>query len=95
MLPGLADRLVTMAEGEAGHRRSLQSRRMRLAEAGWLSAFVISMTVIAGGLFLVHEGATTEGIGSVLAALSGLLVVYLTRGRRGRDETRTERATPE
>jgi uncharacterized membrane protein len=82
ILVGLADRIVGMAEGEAEHRRQIQRRRMRLAEGGLLSAFVISMTAIVGGQFLVHEGASREGIGSILAALAALLVVYLSRGRK-------------
>jgi uncharacterized membrane protein len=82
ILAGLADRIVGMAEGEAEHRRQIQRRRMRLAEGGLVSAFVISMTAIVGGQFLVHEGASREGIGSILAALTALLVVYLSRGKR-------------
>lgn len=82
VLPGLADRLVSLAEGEAEHRRALQRRRARLAEAGLGSAFVIAMTIIAGGIYLIHEGSTTEGLGSILAALTTLLVVFLTRGRK-------------
>lgn len=82
ILPGLAERIVTMAEGEANHRRGIQRRQMRLAEGGLVSAFVISMTVILGGILLVHEGATKEGIGSIIAALTALLIVYLTRGKK-------------
>lgn len=40
------------------------------------------MTVILGGIFLIYEGATKEGIGSIIAALTSLLVVYLTRGEK-------------
>lgn len=82
VLPGLAARLVTLAEDEAIHRRGIQRRQMRLAEGGLLSAFVIAMTVILGGIFLIYEGATKEGIGSIIAALTSLLVVYLTRGEK-------------
>jgi uncharacterized membrane protein len=82
VLPGLANRLVTLAEGEAAHRRALQHRRARLAEAGLGSAFVIAMTSVAGGIYLIHEGSTTEGLGGILAALATLLVVYLTRGKK-------------
>jgi uncharacterized membrane protein len=82
VLPGLADRLVCIAEGEAAHRRAQQRRRARLAEAGLASAFVIAMTSIGGGIYLIHEGSTTEGLGGIMAALTALIVVYLTRGKK-------------
>lgn len=49
VVPGLANRIAVLAEGEAEHRRALQRRHMRFAEAGLASSFVIAMTVICGG----------------------------------------------
>lgn len=82
VVPGLAERIVLMAEKEGDHRRELQSRAMRLSEGGLVSAFVIAMTVIVGGLVLISQGRSPEGMGSIIAALASLLIVYLTGGRR-------------
>jgi uncharacterized membrane protein len=82
VLPGLAGRIVAMAEAEGEHRRRLQRRVVRLSEAGLASAFIIAMTVVVGGFFLIHEGSSREGVSSVLGGLATLLVVYLARGRK-------------
>ena len=83
-LPGLADRIVAMAEAEAegDHRRALQKRALRLSELGLAAAFVIAMTALGGGICLVHEGSSREGMGSILLAISSLVLVFLTRGKR-------------
>lgn len=80
-LPGLADRLVSNSERESEHRRALQRRGMRLSELGLAAAFTIAMTVVAGGIFLVHEGSSLEGMASILLAITSLVLVFLTRGR--------------
>lgn len=80
--PGLADRIVRMAEMEGEHRRGLQRRAMRLSELGLAAAFVIAMTALGGGIFLVDTGSSLEGMGSILLAISSLVLVFLTRGRR-------------
>jgi uncharacterized membrane protein len=81
-LPGLADRLVLIAENESEHRRALQRRAARLSELGLGAGFTIAMTALGGGIFLVHEGSSVEGMGSIILAITSLVLVFLTRGRR-------------
>jgi uncharacterized membrane protein len=80
-LSGLADRLVAIAERESEHRRAVQLRAIRLSEMGLATAFVITMTALLSGVYLVHEGRSTEGMGSIILAISSLVLVFLTRGR--------------
>lgn len=79
VLPGLAERIVAMTEAEGENRRALQRRVLRLSEAGLVSAFVITMTVIVWGFVLIGQGKSPEGMTSIIAALGSLLIVYLTR----------------
>lgn len=81
-LPGLADRLVAVAENESEHRRALQRRAMRLSELGLAAGFAIAMTALGGGIFLVHEGSQAEGMSSIILAIASLVLVFLTRGKR-------------
>jgi uncharacterized membrane protein len=81
-LPGVADRLVCIAERESEHRRALQRRAMRLSELGLAAGFAIAMTALCGGIFLVHEGSQAEGMSSIILAIASLVLVFLTRGKR-------------
>ncbi len=81
-LPGLADRLVLIAENESEHRRALQRRAARLSELGLGAGFTIAMTALGGGIYLVHEGSSVEGMGSIILAITSLVLVFLTRGKR-------------
>jgi uncharacterized membrane protein len=81
-LPGLADRLVAIAERESDHRRELQRRAIRLSELGLAAGFAIAMTALCGGIFLVHEGSQAEGMSSIILAIASLVLVFLTRGKR-------------
>jgi uncharacterized membrane protein len=82
VLPGLAERIVQMTEKQGDHRRHLQSRAMRLSEAGLVSAFLLALVVLVGGFVLVSQDRSLEGMTSVIGALASLMIVYLTRGRR-------------
>ncbi|HEU4884383.1 MAG TPA: DUF2335 domain-containing protein [Longimicrobium sp.] len=81
-LPGLADRLVGIAERESDHRRGMQRGAMRLSELGLAAGFAIAMTALCGGIFLVHEGSQVEGMSSIILAIASLVLVFLTRGKR-------------
>lgn len=82
VLPGLADRIVRMAEDEGAHRRFIQKGFLRLSWWGLASAFLLTMTGLIGGFFLIHEGKSPEGMTSIVGALATLLAVYLSRGKK-------------
>src|SRR5688572_22006183 len=57
VLPGLAERIVAMAEDEGEARRSLASRSMRLSEWGLISAVVITLFIVASAVYAALHGA--------------------------------------
>jgi uncharacterized membrane protein len=75
--PGLAALIVAMAEEEGRARRSNNSRLIRLSELGLISAFIIAMTAIGGGIFLAYEGRPTEGVVAIVGALAALTAVFV------------------
>lgn len=82
LTPGLADRIVKMAETEGDHRRALETngqkaqiehikRRDYEAKLGQFLAFFISITAIIAGAYTLIRG---NNLGTVIS-LSGLAVI--------------------
>lgn len=83
VLPGLAERIVKMAETEGNHRRSVESRLVRLSEWGIGSALLIALVLAAGGFTLLWNGKTLEGLTPLVLAVGGLVTVFVTRRNSG------------
>lgn len=80
--PGLADRIVRMAEEEAIHRREME-RQIIAAEAhdarwGQRYAFLVVMVVIAGATYAATQGAqwfaTIIGVGGLAGIVSTFII---------------------
>ncbi|MGH2634979.1 MAG: DUF2335 domain-containing protein [Actinomycetota bacterium] len=91
ILPGLANRIVQMAENEQKHRQGLESRAMGLEETlgkrGQFLAFgvVISALVVALVLGLAEQPVAASIVAG--AGLSGLVGLFLKRHRTEAEET--------
>lgn len=89
--PGAAKQLFDDFLAESAHRRHLE-RRVVHAETlsdlvGVISASLIGLVGVAGGIWLLHEGRSLAGLSSVLATLGSLLSVYLYQhGKQAGDE---------
>ncbi|WP_300162035.1 DUF2335 domain-containing protein [Solidesulfovibrio sp.] len=81
ILPGAAERILTMAEAEGKHRREQESKvihcEVRCKTTGLWLGFAIGMLAIAGScavaIFASPLAGTTLGIGSI-ASLAGVFV---------------------
>ena len=86
---GFADRIVTMAEREQNHRHGIENSGLKAAVAaekrGQVFIFVISLSVILGGVSLASMGHPAWGIGLLLPAL-GALAYTLVTGRRHKQQ---------
>lgn len=93
--PGLDVKIVDLLIGQTTHRQKLESTVIigdgNRAWAGIACAFVLSLTTILGGIYLVDKGnklaGTVISVGS-LASLSGVFI-YGTNQRK--DERRKKR----
>jgi uncharacterized membrane protein len=95
VLPGAADRILSMAERQASHRQSLETAdelTVRTAIAGesrrsnlglWLGASV-SVFLTACGTFLVFEGHDWAGASIIISTIASVVgvFVYGTQSRR-------------
>lgn len=79
--PGLADRIVRMAEGEAIHRRNVEGFSIRLEGLarilGILGAILCVGMVCAAGAYAIKQGAPTAAAAIITATVVSLVVAFL------------------
>lgn len=82
VLPGLAERIVTMAEKNGDDRRR-NNRAIRIVTVlGPVLAFVVAMTALLGGFYLVSQGMDAAGIAAIVTAIAAPLGVFIYRQAR-------------
>ena len=79
--PGLANRIVLMAEGEQKHRHRMNGWEVFQGLFGQLSALVIALTLIVGGLVTVNNGHQIPGGILTGIGLAPLIGLFLWRSR--------------
>ena len=84
VLPGVADRILTMAEKQSGHRQILEKRELEIdaqnSLLGTIFAFAFATVTMCGSFFLIYNGR--EIAGSVLGSASPASVVTAFRQSR-------------
>lgn len=93
VLPGLADRIVRMAETQATHRQDLEASVVKAeinrGYLGMASGLVVAMTAIIMGGVLMSQGHIAPGgllTGGTLATLVGVFVHGWKERRKEREE---------
>lgn len=97
ILPGAFDRILSMAEHQAKHRRGQETKMVDVAirvepRGQWL-AFVIALTGILCGTLLVVLDKSLEGLAAMFTALAVLVGVFVQQKRR-RDHEIAEKTDP-
>ena len=88
ILPGAAERILTLAEGEAEHRREIEkgalaaeimiaTREKNQVAGGQWFAFIITLAFIFVGGFLVYAGNPVPGTLLSLTGLVGIVSAFL------------------
>lgn len=101
VLPGAADRILAMAEQQGAHRREMEALAHR-GEVDWNSgilriysrnsllgivfAFLLGLTGLCGGIYLIALGKSVWGATAAIASLGGLLAVFF-YGHRKKEQT--------
>jgi len=87
--PGAAGMIFEEYKSQGGHRRDLESRvvrsNIRNATIGQGMGFLLLGGIIAGGVFLAHEGRDLAGFGSIVSAIIGgvYLLLKAQQAKRG------------
>lgn len=81
VVPGSAERIITQFEEQGRHRRTLEKTVVtgneRRANWGLVSATVIVIVGILCGTFLIYEGKTSEGLGTMLTPLGVVASIFV------------------
>ncbi len=97
VVPGSAQRIVIQFEQQSEHRRSMESTVIRSntfsQRVGTVSASLIGLAGVSGGLWLTHEGKGVEGLSSMFGTLAALVGAYF-YNRRQQDRERDEKRDP-
>lgn len=97
VLPGAADRILTMAEKQSEHRQKMESTvvkaNTRDGHIGVIFAFILGLVIILGGIYLAaigHPYGTWFSLGGV-ATLIGVFVYGTRSSRKERTEKDRQR----
>lgn len=86
VLPGSADRIMTQFEKQAEHRQGIETNQIwwnNFKEVlGMILAFLIFISGVLGGVYLISQGKGTEGLVAVIVSIVVPLALFIA-GRRG------------
>lgn len=81
VLPGAADRILSMAEKQSDHRQKLESKvvdsNIKRSYAGQVCAFVITALVLIAGFILISLDKDVMGLVLVVGDLAVLASVFI------------------
>jgi uncharacterized membrane protein len=86
VLPGLADRIVRMAETEQGQAHRMQRWYAVLRFTGQGAAFFIALAGLVVGGLLINAGHNIEGLVALVGGLGPVVGAFLYRQIRGTSE---------
>jgi uncharacterized membrane protein len=95
LIPNGADRVMALAEKQSAHREKQEARvidgNVRSQTRGSWFAFILSLVIVSGALYLLHQGKNIGGLGAILAGIVPLAAVFFYSKR----EQAKERANKE
>jgi uncharacterized membrane protein len=95
LIPNGAERILAMAERQSAHRESMEAQvvtgNLAIQKQGAYLAFILSLVIILGGIFLMCMGKDAYGFASIVTSIAGLASAFIYSKHEQRKE-RTEKA---
>ncbi len=95
VVPGGADRILSMAERQSSHRESLETKvvdgGLRAQRQGMNRAFILALVVVLGGIYLMATGKSGWGFAAIISSLTSLVSVFAI-GKREQRKERVEKS---
>lgn len=90
ILPGLADRVVKMAENQSAHRQQLESRVIWFdgirSSLGLVFGLIIALSGIVAGSYLVLHGNNITGLVSLITPLAVIVGAFVYQRNEGAEK---------
>ncbi len=89
VVPGAADRIITMAENQLAHRHDHESARLqadiKMEGRGQWMAFAVALVALLGGMGLLAFDKSVAGLATMIGAVAGIIgVLVSSRWRKAR-----------
>lgn len=86
VIPDAAQRILVMAERQSAHREELETIVIKAGvksqtRGAWFG-FIISMTAILGGIYLITLGKDGQGLAAIISSLVALTAVFVIGKRK-------------
>lgn len=79
--PGAADRIIKMAERQSEHRQEIEkavvNANTSAQKIGPILGFIVAMTTVLGGIYLVLKGKNGYGLAAIITPLAALAGVFI------------------
>lgn len=89
ILPGLAERIVTMAETQSRHRQHIEeiaiASKIQNERHGQYLAFILAAIALVGSFWVIALGKSPAGITGIIGTLATLAAVFV-YGRRSQQK---------
>jgi uncharacterized membrane protein len=82
VVPGAGHRILTMVEEEGKHRRFMDRSFVQYRLLGLIFAFLVTMSVVGSGGFLIHENRKIQGFVLILVNVVALAGLFIARELR-------------
>ena len=79
IVPGAANRLISLAETEARHRRRHETLFAVYRFLSLVSAFLVAVFVLGAGIYFIDVGKSIEGLILLVAEVTALVLAFLSR----------------
>ncbi len=94
LVPGAADRILNMAEKQAGHRQEIEKIVVRAGARDSIFGIIVAAIIAIGALswsaYALSIGQTAEGVIGIISTIAGLVGVFI-YGKHSTTKERIER----
>ena len=99
VLPGAADRILSMAENQSAHRQKMEktalNAQINAERLGQIFGLVIFLVAVIGGVVLIAFNKDVFGISAIIASLGSIVWLHYKDSKDKKEELKQKKQTEE